>query len=147
MTIIIATGSILVLAALAWLAGKLFGFRLCPICTGVSLTWVGLLAASVLGYQVALIVPAILMGGSVVGITYQLEKRSHASVGALLFWKVLFIPSGFVAVYAVLSQLWLVVALALAFIVLASLVLLRGEPAHAQKGAAAELEKKMEQCC
>lgn len=143
MLITITAVSILAISALAWLASRVLPFTICPICAGVLLTWVGLIGARFLGYEVALAVPALLMGGTVVGVMYQLEKKFHdQSANALLFWKALFIPAGFIAAYGVLEQLWAAVLLALAFMFLISIALLssRGE-------SASVLEKKMKDCC
>lgn len=44
-------------------------------------------------------VDAMLLGGSVAGIAYQVEQRLPLERSPLL-WKILFIPAGFVAAYA-----------------------------------------------
>lgn len=149
MLIAITVISILAISALVWFANRILPFTVCPMCAGVFLTWMGLVGAHFMGYQVALVVPALLMGGSVVGITYQLEKKfKNSSVGALLFWKVLFIPAGFIAAYAILEQLWIVFLSAIAFLFLMSLVFLssRGTTDPHEKSADG-LEKKMKDCC
>lgn len=143
MLITITAVSILAISAVVWLANRILPFTVCPICAGVLLTWIGLVSAHFLGYQVDLVAPALLMGGSVVGIMYQLEKKFHdQSANALLFWKALFIPAGFVAAYAVLGQLWVVFLFAMTFLFLISLALLssRGE-------SVGDIEKKMKDCC
>ena len=56
-----------------------------------------------MGYQIDLIIPAMLMGGSVVGLAFQLgEKLDHGK--SLILWKTLFIPTGFVLAYASYSK-------------------------------------------
>lgn len=143
MLITVTIISILAISAVVWFANRILPFIVCPICAGVFLTWTGLIGARFFGYEVALAVPALLMGGSVVGVAYQLEKKLHgSSAGAPLLWKALFIPAGFVAAYGVLEQLWTAVLLALAFMFLISITLVpsRGE-------SASGLEKKMEDCC
>ena len=143
MLITVTVISILVISVAVWLANWILPFTVCPICAGVFLTWVGLASAHFLGYEIALIVPALLMGGSVVGIAYQLEKKFYgAPAGAPMLWKAFFIPAGFVAAYAVLEQRWVMFLLAMAFLFLISLALLfpRGESAD-------NIEKKMKDCC
>ena len=149
MTIIIAVASILAIALAVWLANQVLPFSVCPICAGVFLTWVGLLGAHFAGYQVTLTVPAILMGGSVVGIAYQLEKRNSGSPpGTRMLFKVLFIPTGFVAAYAVLEQWWAVFLLALVLLVAVSFWLLSYRSlAGPREETAGNIEKNLKDCC
>ncbi|MEK7114433.1 MAG: hypothetical protein AAB850_02690 [Patescibacteria group bacterium] len=146
MLIIITVLSILAISALMWLANRILPFTVCPICAGVFLTWMGLVSAHFLGYSINLVIPALLMGGSVVGIAYQLEKKLRgSSVGMLLLWKVFFIPTGFVAAYGVLEQLWTVSIAAVIFLLLVSLLLISKTNTHTE--AVVGLEKKMKDCC
>ena len=89
------------------------------------------------------------MGGSVVGIAYQLEKRSSGtSPTTRMFFKVLFIPTGFVAMYAVLEQGWTVFLLAVAFLaVTATLFVSSSRITGPHEESAGDLEKKMKDCC
>ena len=142
----IAIVSILAITLMTWLANKVLPFTVCPICAGVFLTWTGLVSAHLLGYQVDLVIPALLMGGSVVGIAYQLEKRAFGrSSDARMFFKMLFMPAGFIAMYAVLEGLWFVFAGALAVLAVVSFVLLSKRARHAE--APLRLEKELEKCC
>lgn len=147
MMLTIATISILVLTGLVWVASKILPFRLCPICAGVSGTWLWLLGAKAWGYEVDLLVPGILMGGSVVGIAYQLEKRLPPSRSPLLF-KTLFIPVGFAAAYNLVSFRWFA---SLGLVVLLAILALAflGKPRLPKRESAAveELEEKMKNCC
>ena len=141
--ITITAVSILAISAVAWLFNRILPFTMCPICAGVFLTWVALVGAYFAGYGIDPVIPALLMGGSAVGVAYQLEKKlGRLSANTRLLWKTFFIPAGFVVAYAVLEQSWTVVLLALVFMFLISLAPLpsRGESARA-------LEKKMEDCC
>ncbi|OGG64283.1 hypothetical protein A3C94_00495 [Candidatus Kaiserbacteria bacterium RIFCSPHIGHO2_02_FULL_55_17] len=149
MSIIIAVLSIFAIAALVWLANHILPFTVCPICAGVFLTWVGLLGAHVAGYEIVMTVPALLMGGSVVGIAYQLEKRYRGlSSGARTLFKVLFIPIGFIAAYAVLEQEWTVFLSAIAFLaVLTTWFVSLSRTAGPRKEAIGDIEKKMKDCC
>ena len=149
MLIIITVASILGITVLVRLAEKILPFKVCPICAGVFLTWTGMLTANFLGYQVPLVIPAFLMGGTVVGIAYQLEKKySASSTDARLLLKALFIPAGFVAAYGILLQLWAAALLAIAFLFLISLVFLSPNGKADPHGSATEeIEKKMKDCC
>ena len=149
MTIALTVASILGITALAHFAKRILPFKVCPICAGVFLTWVWLLGAHFLGYRIDLIVPALLMGGSVVGIAYSLEKRFlNISAERLLLWKVLFIPAGFVAAYSLLAQLWTALLFAAAFLFLVSfLFLFRSRKPDSREEAVGDIEKKMKDCC
>lgn len=148
MFIAIAIASIFGITALVWFLNKFLPRPLCPICIGVSGTWVWMLGALVLGYEVELIFPALLMGGSVVGVAYQLEKRLPENASPLL-WKALFIPSGFAAFYSVLVKRWGVLAALSVIVFSIAIVFFRKSP---NKGVAdsrgvEELEEKMKNCC
>ena len=160
MTIALTVASILGITALAHFAKRILPFKVCPICAGVFVTWSWLLGAHFLGYRIDLIVPALLMGGSVVGIAYQLAplearpltglgKRSlNMSAERLLLWKVLFIPAGFVAAYSLLAQLWTALLFAAAFLILVSFLFLSESGKTAPRGeSAGDIEKKMKDCC
>ena len=147
MLITIATISILAITGLTWLSNRILSFKICPICAGVAGTWVGLLAAKFLGYEVDMIIPAMLMGGSIVGMAYQIEKRLPDNRSSLL-WKTLFIPVGFVAVYSIISSWWLAFIVATAILVI--WVLWFSEKPHHMtqtSKAVAELKEKMKNCC
>ncbi|MDO8522594.1 MAG: hypothetical protein Q7S08_04945 [bacterium] len=149
MLITLTTVSMLAITALVWLSNRILPFKVCPICAGVFLTWSWLLGAHFLGYRIDLTVPALLMGGSVVGVAYQLEKRSRNISGErLLLWKVLFIPAGFAAAYSVLSEQWTVLLFAVVFLFLVSFLLLSGSgKPDSREEAIEDIEKKMKDCC
>ena len=149
MLITITVISILAVSTLAYFAKRILPLKVCPICAGVFITWVWLLGAYFLGYQINLMIPALLMGGSVVGIAYQLEKKArNLSVERLLLWKVLFIPAGFVTAYSLLAQLWTVLLFAVVFLFLVSfLFLFRSRKLDSREEAVGDIEKKMKDCC
>lgn len=149
MLLTITITSIFVITLVAWLANKILPFTVCPICAGVFLTWIGLVSAHLLGYQIDLVIPALLMGGSVVGIAYQLEKKFRGySAGTLLLWKAFFMTVGFVATYGVLKKLWIVSVPALAALLLVSLLFLSAHRVpRTQENTTDEIEKKMKDCC
>lgn len=147
MLILITIISILSIAGAAWLFGRLSGFKVCPICAGVSATWLWMLAADALGYPIDMAVPAMLLGGSVVGIAYQVEKRLTPSHSALL-WKLIFIPLGFLAAYALLMR-WIGTFAVLAVLLLAAAYAFLAGPGTKPRDPkqVKELEEKMKQCC
>lgn len=145
MLIAITITSILVITALVWFVNRFLPFTVCPICAGSFLTWVGLLGAYRMGYAVDLTIPAVLMGGSVVGIAYQIEKKFWRPTDAPLLFKVFFMPGGFLAAYAVLAGEWIAVLVILVFLAVVAYAFIPKRILSA--GAAATLEKKMEDCC
>lgn len=120
---------------------------LCPICTGVAGTWLWMIVARHLGFAVDASMLPILLGGSVVGVAYQLERRL-ASARSPLLWKTLFIPAGFAAAYAVAVAHWALLAMALVVLLLltACFLLPRGG-AKTSSTAVKTLESKMKNCC
>lgn len=148
MTIVLATiASISALAALAWAAGRLLRIPLCPICTGVAGTWLWMLAARHFGIAVDAAMLSTLLGGSVVGIAYQLEKRLAGARSALA-WKTLFIPAGFAAAFGLAQAQWILAAAALAvLLLLTAYFLVPRAGAASPSSAVQELERKMKNCC
>lgn len=99
MLILITVFSIFAFTAVIYILNKIFKIRICPVCGGVSLTWILLILAKYLGYEIEVIIPSTLMGGSVVGVAYSAEKFLLDSRSSLL-WKTFFISAGFIAVYS-----------------------------------------------
>ena len=145
--ILITTLSILAITGFAWLSTKFLPFPVCPICVGVTGTWIWMLAARLAGFAFDASMLAILLGGSVVGVAYQLEKHLPQGRSPLL-WKTLFLPIGFVAAYGLTVPHWSLLAMAVA-----ALLLLTGvffvPRRHAEKNSAAveKLERDMKKCC
>ena len=139
--------SILAIAGVAWAASRLLRIPLCPICTGVAGTWLWMLVARQFGYAVDAAMLSILMGGSVVGIAYQLEKRLAGGRSALA-WKTLFIPAGFAAAYGLALGQWALLAGALAVLLLLSVYFLWArKSATTSSTTVQDLESKMKNCC
>ena len=124
---------------------KIFNIRICLICAGVALTWLSMLLLRFIGYPISIPILAMLMGGSVVGIAYQLERRLPEGHSALLF-KMVFIPIGFVAAYSIVLEQWV---LSIAVVVILALVYFgcRAWTPQSANGAPLELKKKLEECC
>ncbi|MEK7125950.1 MAG: hypothetical protein AAB835_00480 [Patescibacteria group bacterium] len=90
------------------------------------------------------------MGGTVVGIMYKIEKKfSGLSANKMLLWKILFVPAGFVAAYALLEQSEIVFIIAIAFLFLVSFTLLHSKSSTTglRSETVGDIEKKMEDCC
>ncbi len=64
------------------------GKTLCPICATVSLTWLSMLVSRELNiFAVNTVFLAVLMGASVCGVMYLVEKKIE-SAGKKVFWKI-----------------------------------------------------------
>ena len=134
----------------------LLPFRICPICAGVSATWLLLSAAVLAGLiQKEVFFPLILlfMGGSVVGIAYQGEKSFSWAMRSPLLWKTIAIsalmPLAFWAAQAMSVKV--LVGEIMALSLLAYLFFARRpeekKPAADGIPKVRELEEKLKQCC
>lgn len=141
--------SILAIAGIASLWNRLAPRHLCPICTSIAGTWIWILAGSWIGFLGGgdwRLIAALLMGGSVVGIAYQLEKRRAETLS--LGWKIVFIPAGFLAAYGLIEEEW---PLALAGLVVTVLMAMvagsRGRGSASSQHRVKNLEEKLKSCC
>jgi len=106
-----------------------------------------MLIGRALGYAVDATILAMLLGGSVVGIAYLIEKRLPQGRSPSL-WKALFIPVGFVAAYGLAMSLWVLCAVTAVILLLLSVFFLaRPAASEAPSETVEELKKKMQQCC
>jgi len=145
--ILTTTFSILAIAGLAWAARKILRVPVCPICFGVGGTWLWMVIGRSLGYAVDTTMLAILLGGSVAGIAYLVEKRLPQGRSPLL-WKTLFIPAGFVAAYALAAPQWALFAVTgVALVLLTAFFLVPPAASGEQSETVEELKKKMQKCC
>ena len=141
------SASIFLLVKKAWLSS------ICPICLGVSLTWLTLTALMLVGFLPTtfyLLPTAILMGGTVVGVVYQGEKKFK--VMRSFTPKMVVLITGFVSTYLLLTNMnWLtLIAAALILIPLGYLFFLRSPQATAgveNPETIRDLENKMKDCC
>ncbi len=83
------------------LALRSLGLRLCAICASVTLTWAVLLALYRLGLFPYPSVVALLMGESVVGLYFLVERRARED---LLVFRLPFLLTLTLAAYALLGQ-------------------------------------------
>lgn len=67
--------SIVSLFAVGLLIKKYVKLSFCTMCVSVSLTWIGLLVLNMVGIDIPDVLIALLMGQSVVGLLYLLEKK------------------------------------------------------------------------
>jgi hypothetical protein len=147
--------SIAALTALGWLLRRAVLPRLCPLCTGVAGTWIGLLAAHWAGVGLDLRLPALLLGGSVVGLAGLGEAAlAGRTPGAVLGWKTVFVAAGFGTAYALLLAAW--AGVAAGAVLLAALLALpwlaaprpsASGPAAAPAGSQASLLAQLKNCC
>ena len=153
MTAILVTVALVALFASIFLLVKRAGLSsICPMCLGVSLAWLVLMALMLLGYvsNDYFLPTALLMGGTVVGVVYQGEKKFKVMRSFAPKMVVLII--GFALAYLLLANLsWLtLIAATLTLIPLGYLFFLRLPQATTDLGsseAAKELEDKMKDCC
>jgi hypothetical protein len=146
-TIVATFVSILAIAAVMWAVRRRLGIPVCPICLGVGGTWLWMLVARELGYAVDTTMLAMLLGASAAGTAYLVEKRLPPGRSALL-WKTLFIPSALVAAYALVVQLWAVVAgTSVVLVLLTAFFLIAPAAAGQDSGNVEELTRKMKNCC
>ena len=111
MSATLAVISIIVLTLLVWGFNRFKLFApVCPICAGVSLTWIWMFIAYLVNYNIDLTVVAILIGGSAVGVADLLTKRFQSK--ASLF-KSVFILVGLSGAYFLVSQNWILFIVAI----------------------------------
>lgn len=148
MTVILATLlSIATITALAWIAKRLLRVPLCPICTGVAGTWLWMVVARYFGLAFDTSMLPVLLGGSAVGIAYQLEKRVPEGRSALL-WKSLFIPLALVAAYGIALPNWIVLGGAIAALLVLTGIFFVPPLLQEKDGAVVgKLQEQMKKCC
>lgn len=147
MILVSTAASIFFFALLAWLFNKILRINICPICAGTASTWIWMLAAHFAGYDIDPIVLGILMGGSVVGVAYLLERNIASPIGAML-WKMIFIPVGFAAVYGIVKSQWTLALIAILVLAIAIMFARKQHRMTARDNQKIqELEQKMKRCC
>jgi hypothetical protein len=149
--------SIFLITLFFWLLNKALPFRICPICAGVSLTWLGILAGITVGVLEAgswKLFAAIAMGGTVVGIAYQGERKYPELAKNIFQWKVPVILAGFLFVRWSLENIgWFSLGIELVILgmVFYWYFLRRSTKEAMRENKTAtkvrELEKKLENCC
>lgn len=145
--ILTTIASIFAITGAAWAVRRLLRLPLCPICCGVGGTWLWMAVAREFSYPVDPTLLAILLGTSVTGIAYQVEKHLPNERSALL-WKTLFIPTGIVAAYALAASYWVLSGITgVALVILTAVFLMAPDTSAADSEQVKELRKKMQNCC
>ncbi|MBK5204904.1 MAG: hypothetical protein JJD98_05700 [Polaromonas sp.] len=145
--ILTTIASILAVTGVVWVMRWRLHAPLCPICLGVGGTWLWMVVARESGYAIDTTMLPILLGGSVVGIAYLVEKRLPPGRSALL-WKTLFIPFGFVAAHALATPHWVLLAVMVLTLALLTAFFLHSPAASTQANdMVGELKEKMKNCC
>ena len=135
-----------VMSGLALVVHRFSRLKPCPICVGVSLTWVLLLLVRGFGYPVDPLILGLLLGGSVVGIENLLAKRltRPKPIG-----KILLIMTGFWLAYNLIMSDWLMLTIGL-LLWFAILITMYQEVFYFRsknKKEKREIEKQLENCC
>ncbi|OGL64814.1 hypothetical protein A3B21_03780 [Candidatus Uhrbacteria bacterium RIFCSPLOWO2_01_FULL_47_24] len=155
---IIAVISIIVITGIAWGISQLLPYKICPVCAGVSGTWLvlgALMLAGRLPEATYLLPIAILMGGSVVGIGYQGEKSYRWPAQNPVIWKLIVMSIGFPLVYNVVLRLnwsvWFGELIALCLLMYAFFVRKAKPEPHtphrSDDSDVQKIEKGLEKCC
>ena len=152
-SLLVSSTLIIGFAVLTYFFNKITHWKICFVCAGVSLTWLTLSFLILSGLVPAadyLMLAALLLGGTVVGIVYQGEKKFKVMRSFTPKMVVLII--GFALAYLLLANMsWLtLIAATLTLIPLGYLFFLRLPQATTDLGsseAAKELEDKMKDCC
>lgn len=146
MDILYVTISIGLITLLAWGFRRATALNVCPICIGVSATWLIILALMIYGYTIDPILPAILMGGSVVGIAYTTDKK-YIDHQYSIIWKVTIIPVGFIAAVGVLRSSWLSVISMLVISMVLYMFMTKIKMSKNEIAQVSELKEELEDCC
>lgn len=134
------------MTALGWFVRRVSRTPLCPVCLGVSGTWLWLLVARQAGFALEPAVLALLLGASVVGAVQWVEARLPAPRSPLL-WKALALPAGLVAAHGLVAEHWGEAALGAAALALLVALFLRTPRTAIDPAVVAELEERMKKCC
>lgn len=145
---------VIIAGALAALNKKL-PFKICPICAGVSGSWLILTAGVVLGrwsgdYKLPI---AMLMGATVAGIAFQGEARFDWAKKGIYMWKAPVVIIGMPVAYWLFKNmsLWTLVVEILFLSILIYYFFVRSSRSnsaeHVDDRHVRELENKMKGCC
>ncbi len=153
MGMLIVVFLIILITAAVYFMNRLSSFKLCPVCAGVSGTWLLLVLGIIIGllpYDQFRPLILLLMGATAVGIAYQGEKKFKFAQKGVWRWKAPAIIAGLVVFWS-LSLLvnWYTFILELVLIsVLAYVFFIRRDRRRQKNNQKAdELKKKLEECC
>ena len=146
----ITLSSIFIITGLTWAARHFMRQAMrelfCPICAGVSVTWLWMLVAFHAGKPIDPVMLGLLMGGTVVGLAYRIEPHLHPRRSSLL-WKTCFIPLGFAAAFFLIKGAWLFGASATFLLAALPFLFIRQKKQDVSEKEIDEIEKKLKQCC
>ena len=121
--------------------------KVCPVCALVALSWLTMLSFKWMGYDVNDELMAMLMGGSIVGVSYVLGTRMLLAPATAVYWKLIAIPIGFALMYALLSFVWGYVLLAAAAYAAAWVFFRSVSAAPAGNREFKDISKALDNCC
>ena len=139
--------SILIITLVVWLVNKKLPIQVCPVCAGVFLTWLWMFIGMSLGkllianYQLPV---SVLMGGTVVGLMSKLEQ--FINLKFVLIWKMIFVVSGFTAVYSLITDQWGIFAIGVIVDIVVTLIF-KTYGAEKENLNLKELKEKIKNCC
>src|SRR3989338_6263239 len=139
--------SILIITLVVWLVNKKLPVQICPVCAGVFLTWLWMFIGMSLGkllianYQLPV---SVLMGGTVVGLMSKLEQ--FINLKFVLIWKMIFVVSGFTAVYSLITDQWGIFAIGVIVDIVVTLIF-KTYGAEKENLNLKELKEKIKNCC
>lgn len=143
--LIIVIISILGIAGLAAIGKRFLPVTICPPCAGVAGTWLWMLGARATGYAIDPILLALLVGGSIVGISYQLAKRLPNPSASPLF-RTLFTAAGLIAGYGIIIQRWEHFAIGTGLLIV-NLAGFFHRASTESNATTTRLEKELDNCC
>ena len=159
MPLLIVITSMLAITGIVWLLNKILPFKVCPICAGISGTWLvltaGILFDRILIDDFGLLI-VLLMGGTVVGIAYQGEQTILWATSHPLTWKVIVIGTGFSLAYlafltisltTLVIEIIFMAALTYIFFIKPSIKIKYQIKNTAEPSLIRKLEEKLKKCC
>lgn len=144
---------VLVITVIVAVLNRSLPFKICPVCAGVSGSWLILTAGIVLArwsgdYKLPI---AMLMGGTVVGIAFQGEAKFDWAKKGIHMWKAPVIILGMPVAYWLFKNMspitLMVEILVLAILMYYFFIKTSGTSRHVHDRHVIELESKMKDCC
>lgn len=138
--------------ALTYFFNKITHWKTCVICAGVSLAWLTLIALMLSGFLASsfyFLITSMLMGGTVVGIAFQGEKRFKWAKN-LFYWKAPVVIIGFIIAYLLLINIsWATFAVELVLLgFLTYFLFLQPSGDRSPQGeSVSKLEEELKDCC
>jgi len=128
---------------------KKIPFNICAICVAVSFTWLSLLILWLVNFNVPEVEVAILMGMSLTGIMYKLEKvfEKH-QITNFWFVRLVIIVGGFYLVYFILErEMSMMILLAVLILILSIIPTFFFQEKRKSPEKKSSIYKKLDNCC